>query len=79
MNLLYIILKDGGKKVTENITKFNGTLEAKVSAELGEVLDEDSQNKVISFIKKAIFNSNFGAGGKANGDVNKTYTSTISK
>lgn len=74
----YIILKDNGKKVTENITKFNGNLEGKVSAELGDFLNEESQSKVISFIKKAIFNSNFGAGAKIDGDINKRYTTTLS-
>ena len=74
----YIILKDGGKKVTENITKFNGTIEGKISAELGDILDENSQNKVASIIKKLVFNSNFGAGGKVDGDLSKANTTTLS-
>lgn len=74
----YIILKDGGKKVTETITKLTGNIEGKLSAELGDVLDEDSQNRVISFIQKAIFNSNFGVGGKIDGDLNKAHTTTLS-
>ncbi len=74
----YIILKDGGKKVTENITKFNGNLEGKLSAELGDSLDEEMQTKIFDFVRKAIFNSNFGAAAKVDGEVNKAYTSSLS-
>lgn len=74
----YIVLKDGGKKVTETITKLSGNIEGKLSAELGDVLDENSRNKVMAFIQKAILNSNFGVGGKIDGDLNKAHTTTLS-
>ena len=74
----YIVLKDGGKKVTETITKLTGNLDGKLSAELGDILDTDSQHKVMSFIKKAIFNSNFGVGGEADGKLNRAHTTTLS-
>lgn len=73
----YIVLKDGGKKVTETITRLTGNIEGEVSAELGDLLNEENQHKIITFIKKAIFNSNLGVGGKIDGDFNKARTTTL--
>ncbi|MBQ9314641.1 MAG: hypothetical protein IJ220_06610 [Clostridia bacterium] len=73
----YIILKDNGKKVTETITKLSGNLDAKLAAEFGDTLDEEIQNKIISFIQKVVLHSSFGIGGKVNGEINKYSTTTI--
>lgn len=73
----YIILKDNGQKVTETITKLSGNLDAKLAAELGDTVDEEIQNKILSFIKKVVLNSSFGVSGKINGEVNKFSTTTL--
>lgn len=73
----YIILKDNGKKVTETITKLSGNLDAKLAAEFGDTLDEETQNKILSFIQKVVLHSNFGVSGKVNGEINRYSTTTL--